>query len=184
MLGFGMPMGPLRLTDEVGADVALDVAATLAAAFPDRMHVPEALPAMQGAGLLGRKVGKGFYKYRKGCRRHRPTKAGGEAAPAAACRKPPYRDEIGQRLVLLMVNEAARCLEERIVATPGEVDLAMVMGTGFAPFRGGPLRYADSVTVAKVVDDLTRLAATAGPHYTPCDLLRDMAKTSRRFYDD
>jgi 3-hydroxyacyl-CoA dehydrogenase/enoyl-CoA hydratase/3-hydroxybutyryl-CoA epimerase len=83
-----------------------------------------------------------------------------------------------------MVNEAARCLEEGIVATPGEIDLAMVMGTGFAPFRGGPLRHADTIAVAKVADDLSRLAANAGPHYAPCDLIKDMAKTGRRFYDE
>ena len=83
-----------------------------------------------------------------------------------------------------MVNEAARCLEEGIVASAGEVDLAMVMGTGFAPFRGGPLRHADSVAVAKVADDLMRLAASAGPHYTPCTLLKEMAKSGKRFYDD
>ena len=182
MLRFGMPMGPLRLTDEVGLDIALDVAETLAAAFPSRMHVPDVLGAMINAGMLGRKTGKGFYKYGKG----------GEASDNKVVTKlrpprqpnPPNPDDIENRLVLLMVNEAARCLEEGIVATPGEVDLAMVMGTGFAPFRGGPLRYADSAAVSKVVDDLTRYAADAGPHYTPCDLLKDMAKSGKRFYDD
>jgi len=182
MLDFGMPMGPLRLVDEVGADVALDVAATLAAAFPDRLRVPDVLPALEGTGLLGRKVGKGFYKYRKG----------GEASPnktAIKLRpprlpKPPAHDEIESRLVLLMINEASRCLEEGIVASAGEIDLAMVMGTGFAPFRGGPLRTADTMAITKVVEDLTRYAETAGPHYAPSALLQDMAKTGKRFYDD
>jgi len=182
MLDFGMPMGPLRLVDEVGADVALDVAATLAAAFPDRLRVPDVLPALEGTGLLGRKVGKGFYKYRKG----------GEASPNKAAiklrpprhPKPPTHDEIEQRLVLLMINEASRCLEEGIVASAGEVDLAMVMGTGFAPFRGGPLRTADTMGISKITEDLTRLAETAGPHYAPSALLQDMAKTGKRFYDD
>jgi 3-hydroxyacyl-CoA dehydrogenase/enoyl-CoA hydratase/3-hydroxybutyryl-CoA epimerase len=182
MLDFGMPMGPLRLVDEVGADVSLHVAATLAAAFPDRIRVPEVLPARVGTGLLGRKVGKGFYKYRKD----------GEASPNKAAMKlrpprlpkSPGRDEIEQRLVLLMINEASRCLEEGIVASPGEIDLAMVMGTGFAPFRGGPLHTADTMGIAEVVDDLTRLSDTAGRHYAPSALLRDMAKSSNRFYDD
>jgi 3-hydroxyacyl-CoA dehydrogenase/enoyl-CoA hydratase/3-hydroxybutyryl-CoA epimerase len=182
MLGYGMPMGPLRLTDEVGVDIALDVAETLATAFPSRMHVPDVLGALINAGMLGRKTGKGFYKYGKGSEAS-TNKAVTKLRPPRQP-NPPNPDEIENRLVLLMVNEAARCLEEGIVATPGEVDLAMVMGTGFAPFRGGPLRYADTAAVSKVVDDLNRYAANAGPHYTPCNLLKDMAKTGRRFYDD
>lgn len=182
MLNFGMPMGPLRLTDEVGVDISLDVAETLAEAFPSRMHVPDVLPALLGAGMLGRKAGKGFYKYRKGSDASDNKQAAKLRPPRLP--KPPERDEIETRLVLLMVNEAARCLEEGIVASAGEVDLAMVMGTGFAPFRGGPLRHADTVAVAKVADDLTRLAASAGPHYAPCTLLKDMAKSGKRFYDD
>ena len=182
MLNFGMPMGPLRLTDEVGVDISLDVSATLAAAFPSRVHVPDVLPALLGAGMLGRKAGKGFYKYRKGSDASLNKQAVKLRPPRMP--NPPDRDEIETRLVLLMVNEAARCLEEGIVATPGEIDLAMVMGTGFAPFRGGPLRHADTVAVAKVADDLARLSASAGPHYAPCTLLQDMAKSGRRFYND
>lgn len=181
MTGFGMPMGPLRYIDEVGADVALELAATLAAAFRERLHIPDVLLALQGTGMFGRKVGKGFYKYRKGT----------EATPskeAVALRPPnppkaPSRDEIEQRLVLLMVNEAARCLEEGIVASAGEVDLAMVMGANFAPFRGGPLRYADRMAVPKVAEELARFAQSAGPHYTPCKLLSEMAKSGKRFYE-
>lgn len=165
-----------------GVDVSLDVAATLAAAFPSRMHVPDVLPALLAAGLLGRKAGKGFYKYRQGSEASLNPQAAKLRPPHPP--NPPDRDEIEHRLVLLMVNEAARCLEEGIVATPGEIDLAMVMGTGFAPFRGGPLRHADSVTVAKVADDLTRFAASAGPPYAPCALLQDMAKSGQRFYND
>jgi 3-hydroxyacyl-CoA dehydrogenase/enoyl-CoA hydratase/3-hydroxybutyryl-CoA epimerase len=182
MLDFGLPMGPLRLIDEIGADVALDVAATLAAAFPARLHVPDVLPALQGTGLLGRKVGKGFYKYSDGSKAT-PNKEVAKLRPPGQL-KAPGRDEIEQRLVLLMINEAARCLEERIVGTPSDVDLAMVMGTGFAPFRGGPLRYADSMAVAKVAEQLTRFTETAGPHFAPCDLIRDMAKSGKRFYED
>ena len=182
MRDFGMPMGPLRLIDEVGADIAFDVAATLAAAFQNRLHVPDVLPAMVSAGLLGRKAGKGFYRYGKS----------GEAKPnkdAAALRpprlpNPPSRDELEKRLVLLMVNEAARCLEEGIVGTPGDVDFAMVMGTGFAPFRGGPLRWSDSEGTAKIVGELARLAEVAGPHYAPCARLRDMAKAGKCFYEN
>jgi 3-hydroxyacyl-CoA dehydrogenase/enoyl-CoA hydratase/3-hydroxybutyryl-CoA epimerase len=181
MSGFGMPMGPLRLIDEVGADVALDLAATLVAAFRDRLHIPDVLLAMQGTGMLGRKVGKGFYKYRKGTEAT-PNKEAVTLRPPSPP-KAPSRDEIEQRLVLLMINEAARCLEEGIVASAGEIDLAMVMGASFAPFRGGPLRYADRMAVPKVAEELTRFTQSAGPHYTPCNLLREMAKSGKRFYE-
>lgn len=182
MLDFGMPMGPLRLIDEIGADIALEVAATLTAAYPNRLHVPDVLPAMQGTMMIGRKMGRGFYKYRKGTDAS-PNKEAVKLRPPGAP-KSPGREEIEQRLALLMINEAARCLEERIVGSPSEVDLAMVMGTGFPPFRGGPLRYADSLAIAKVFDDLNRFSESAGPLYAPCGLIRDMAKSGKRFYED
>jgi len=180
MLEYGMPMGPLRLTDEVGVDVSEDVARTLIAAFPNRLKMPEALPRMLQEGLLGRKAGKGFYLHK-----------GKEASPNTALRslRPKNgqgleRAELQRRMVLLMVNEAARCLEEKIVESANDVDFAMVMGTGFAPFRGGPLRHADSVGVAKIAEELTALASTASPHFAPCTLIADMARNNQRFHEN
>lgn len=182
MLDFGMPMGPLRLIDEVGADIALDVATTLAAAFSDRLRVPDVLPAMIQAGLLGRKAGKGFYRHGKSgdAKPNKTAEALRPAYPAAAL----AREELEKRMVLLMVNEAARCLEEGLVEAPSDIDFAMVMGTGFAPFHGGPLRYADSIGAAPIVAELNHFAVSAGPHYTPCERLRAMAKTNGRFYEN
>src|SRR5207253_2478547 len=120
MLDFGMPMGPMRLLDEVGIDVALHVADTLAASFQDRMIVPETLSKMVQAGLLGRKSGRGFYIYPKG---KDPTPnptltqyasvAGGSSSTLHA-----PRSTLQPRMTLLMINEAVRCLEERIVTEP------------------------------------------------------------------
>ena len=225
MIDFGMPMGPLRLIDEVGADVAAHVAGTLAAAFPDRLSMPEILPAMIGAGLLGRKAGKGLYLHAKG-KDAVPNPAaaalrtgdplGAPAIPAAlrrgaedntrgACATQPpaasaalrrgacatqtsasslSRAELARRMALLMVNEASRCLEEGIVDKPGDVDFAMVMGTGFAPFRGGPLRFADSEGAAKITAELSRLAETEGPRFAPSAMLRNLAQAGKRFYED
>jgi 3-hydroxyacyl-CoA dehydrogenase/enoyl-CoA hydratase/3-hydroxybutyryl-CoA epimerase len=181
MLDFGMPMGPLRLIDEVGLDVAEDVATTLAAGFPGHMHVPAALPRMIGDGLLGRKSGRGYYIHGKR-----------NAAPNPDAAK--YRDARGasgldrttmqRRMVMLMINEAARCLEEKIVAEPADVDFGMIMGAGFAPFRGGPLRYADSLGAAVVTDALRREAELSGAYFTPCQWLQEMTQTNRRFYAD
>jgi len=182
MLDFGMPMGPLRLIDEVGVDIAADVAATLAAKFSDRLRVPEMLSRMVAAGWLGRKSGRGFYVY-SGKKKTAPHTALDSFRPghgAATFSRP----ELQQRLVLLLVNEAARCVEERIASGPEAVDFAMVMGTGFAPFRGGPLRYAETFGLRRVVDELDRLTMTAGPAYTRCDLLEKLAVEGRRFYED
>ncbi len=144
MLDFGMPMGPLRLIDEVGVDVGADVAATLAAAFPSGCACRRCLPKMIEHGLLGTKErAKAF----TGTKKARRPKSNPELRTLRPQRRPGAgtREELEQRMVLLMVNEAARCLEEEIVEAPGDIDFAMVMGTGFAPFRGGPLRYADTL---------------------------------------
>ncbi len=133
MLDYGMPMGPLRLLDEVGLDVAVHVARTLAAAFPDRMRVPAIAGKLVEAGHLGRKTSRGFYHYGK--KGHEPSpqalslRSGSEAAPR----------DLQSRLAQLMADEASRCLDEGVAESADDIDLAMVLGTGFAPFRGGPI---------------------------------------------
>ncbi len=182
MIDFGMPMGPLALCDEVGIDIAADVAGTLSAAFPGWMRVPEILPKMIAAGLLGKKAGKGFYVHGYDDAPVENTEVVAMQSSATAAQLPP--EELRNRMVLLMINEAARCLEEGVAAEPADVDFAMVMGTGWAPFRGGPLRYADRLGGAHVATQLTRLAETVGPHFAPCARLADVVKHPRRFYED
>ena len=97
---------------------------------------------------------------------------------------PKGAEEIVSRLMLLMVNEAARCLEEKVVATAEDADFGMMMGTGFAPFRGGPLRYADYVGLKNVVDQLDALRSQAGRKFAPCDLLRQHAEKGTKFYEN
>ena len=182
MLDFGMPMGPLRLLDEVGLDVAADVGQTLCVAFPDRMQTPGIFAQLLGAGFKGKKSGKGFYEYRKG-------RAIGVNRAALGLREAEDKGDLGreqlqERMVLLMIDEAARCLEERLVDQPGDVDFAMIMGTGFAPFRGGPLRYADSISAARVNDGLQRLSKSRERQFIPCERLAEMARENRKFYDD
>lgn len=181
MLDFGMPMGPLRLIDEVGVDVAHHVADTLAESLKERLRTPRVLSEMLAAGLLGRKTDRGFYLYNA---KDPEPNSGVALFQQGDSARPLAREELARRMTLLMVNEAALCLEEEIVAEPGDVDFAMIMGTGFAPFRGGPLRYADSLGVAKVVDDLKRLAERDAVRFQPCQLLLSMAEGSRRFYPE
>lgn len=137
MLDFGMPMGPLRLLDEIGLDVASHVAETMSAAFGDRFAVPGILARLLEAGHLGKKSGRGFYDYRN--RRIRSTASGDNE------RNAPARPKIAARLAGLMSAEARCCLSEGIVRSADEIDFAMILGTGFAPFRGGPLTYAETL---------------------------------------
>ncbi|MBL9133696.1 MAG: hypothetical protein JNG86_20975, partial [Verrucomicrobiaceae bacterium] len=131
MLEFGVPMGPIRLLDEIGLDVAAHVAKTLAAAFPDRFPKSEMLGKMVAAGHLGKKSGQGFYKYEDGK----------EIVPAAH-HDLPRHESIGTNLALLISQEAMKCLKEGIARNADDIDLAMVLGTGYPPFRGGPITFA------------------------------------------
>jgi 3-hydroxyacyl-CoA dehydrogenase/enoyl-CoA hydratase/3-hydroxybutyryl-CoA epimerase len=173
MLDFGMPMGPLRLLDEVGIDVADHVARHLAASFGDRMPIPHILADMMKAGYLGRKSGAGFYRYR-GARQ--VVNEGATKMINAFAASSYSRDILQKRMVLLMVNEAARCMEEHLVASADDVDFAMIMGTGFAPFRGGPLRLIDAWGAEHVVRNLLHFAKQESK-FNPAQLLRDMVNS-------
>jgi 3-hydroxyacyl-CoA dehydrogenase/enoyl-CoA hydratase/3-hydroxybutyryl-CoA epimerase len=181
MLAFGMPMGPLRLIDEVGVDVAHHVAETVAQNFASRLRTPALLGAMMQDKLLGRKNGRGFYlhdKRSKGSEVNADAERFKKGTSAAAL----GREDLRNRMVYLMVNEAARCLEEGIVGDPADVDFGMVMGTGFAPFRGGPLRYADAVGVPQLVEVMYKLSNRGEAQFVPCALLQTMAPLQQKFY--
>jgi 3-hydroxyacyl-CoA dehydrogenase / enoyl-CoA hydratase / 3-hydroxybutyryl-CoA epimerase len=182
MLDFGMPMGPLRLLDEVGLDVAADVAQTLCAAFPDRMQMPAIFPKLLEMGITGRKGGVGFYEYRKG----RDVSANPAVLRLQAKdeRAGLASEELQNRMVFLMVNEATLCLQEHIVEDPQDVDFAMIMGTGFAPFRGGPLRYADATGIGRIVESLQRLQGRGERQFAPCPRLVELGKQNKTFYAD
>jgi 3-hydroxyacyl-CoA dehydrogenase/enoyl-CoA hydratase/3-hydroxybutyryl-CoA epimerase len=175
MLDFGMPMGPLRLLDEVGLDVAAHVVNTLAKPFGERVTAPVLIEKMLGAGMLGKKSGLGFYDYA-----HDKPNHDLDVMRSVHRHAHLTHDELAARMSLLMVNEAARCVEES-VATPADIDLAMVLGTGFAPFHGGPLRYADTLGIVHVVSSLEKLSAVE-PRFTPCALLKQMAASNALFY--
>lgn len=184
LTGFGMPMGPLRLLDEVGLDVAGHVAEILQAAFGERMKQSPALAAMAQTGRPGRKGGLGFYRYEDG-KEDDPDEevyaALGDAVPAERTDVPPER--ITDRCVLIMVNEAARLLDDGIAASPGDVDLAMITGTGFPPFRGGLLHYADAAGLASVRARLLEFRDRFGTRFEPAPRILRYAEEGRGFYD-
>ncbi|HUF49908.1 MAG TPA: 3-hydroxyacyl-CoA dehydrogenase NAD-binding domain-containing protein [Longimicrobiales bacterium] len=181
---FGMPMGPLRLLDEVGLDVARHAGAVMSAAFGERLQPPPMMTALASTDLLGRKGGRGFYLYEdgrdKGVNREIYARLG---LALGAQRRPLPEQQILDRTLLAMVNEAARILEDGIVATAGDVDLGMITGTGFPPFRGGLLRWADTLGMPEVLRRLESLAQQHGPRFTPAPLMRARAAQNRSFYD-
>jgi 3-hydroxyacyl-CoA dehydrogenase / enoyl-CoA hydratase / 3-hydroxybutyryl-CoA epimerase len=173
---FGMPVGPYRLLDEVGLDVARHAGAVMSAAFGERLQPPAPMTALAQTDLLGRKGGRGFYIYddgrEKGVNEDIYAKLAG-SVPAA--RRDIDEQQVLDRTLLVMVNEAARVLEDGIVATPGEVDLAMITGTGFPPFRGGLLRWADTLGMDTVRQKLEQLHAVHGARFQPARTIRERA---------
>ncbi len=180
--GFGFPVGPITLLDEVGIDIGGKVGLVLAEALGARMTPSEAMRRVVTAGRTGRKGGSGFYRYD-------PTgKKGGVDESVyqviGVQRRELNREEIIERCVLAMVNEAVRCFEEGILRSPRDGDVGAVFGIGFPPFRGGPFRYVDSVGPARIVDRLEDLNVRYAPRFKPAELLMDMAAQRRSFYAD
>ncbi|MBS1984166.1 MAG: enoyl-CoA hydratase/isomerase family protein [Bdellovibrionales bacterium] len=183
---FGMPMGPFELIDEIGIDVAAKVAHILGDSLGERAKPVPVMDRIVEAKRLGRKSGLGFYVWDKaGGKRVKPdTEAVMKIIhPNGAPAKPEYTMEsIVRRTIFPMINEAAVILEEGLVTGPDQVDLGMIFGTGFPPFRGGLLRYADAIGLDKVVAELDRLATAHGARFQPSKALRDFAKNGGKFY--
>jgi 3-hydroxyacyl-CoA dehydrogenase / enoyl-CoA hydratase / 3-hydroxybutyryl-CoA epimerase len=175
---WGMPMGPLRLIDEIGVDITLDIAETLEKAYGRRDQAPKILREMRSAKLLGRKSAAGFYKYEGKQQTPNEAVAQWRSADASAIEDV----DLARRLVFLMINEAARCVEEKVVDSPEDADYGMILGTGFAPGRGGPLRFAEHVGLKNVVEEMERLAQK-NDKFAPCELLRTHARNGTKFYE-
>lgn len=184
---FGWPMGPAYLLDVVGIDTAHHAQAVMADGFPERMGKQgrDAIDALFEADKYGQKNGNGFYSYtidKKG----KPKKAFSEAilpVLADVCAdKQDFDDQtIIQRMMIPMINEVVLCLQEGIIATPQEADMALVYGLGFPPFRGGVFRYLDSVGIAEYVE-MAKQHAELGAMYQVPQMLIDMAAKGESFY--
>ena len=184
---FGWPMGPAYLLDVVGIDTGVHAAKVMAEGFPERMKpdYKSATEIMFENTRYGQKNGKGFYVYEQD-KKGKPKKVVDQTtyeliAPVVGPRKEFEADEIIARLMLPMVNEIARCLEENIVASPAEADMALIMGIGFPPFRGGACRYVDQVGIGNYVA-LCDKYAHLGKAYEAPQLLRDMAAANKKFF--
>lgn len=184
-VAFGMPIGPFELLDEVGLDLGYKVADTLFHTLGERMRPPEIFKNIPKFGLVGRKTGKGIYIYDESGRRMEVNpEVSSIKGVKLVTEKPPDEDkqQIVKRLVFPMIDEAARCLEDKIVMKPREVDMAIVYGIGFPPFRGGLLKYADSIGLAEVIKTLGETDQMGATKRGVAALITKYAAEGRGFY--
>jgi 3-hydroxyacyl-CoA dehydrogenase / enoyl-CoA hydratase / 3-hydroxybutyryl-CoA epimerase len=180
MTRFGFPVGPVALLDEVGLDVAQKAGDVMHLAFGDRMKPAGVLARMLGGTRLGRKNGRGFYRYEKG------RKAGVDPSinPLLGVRPSDGADRglVERRLVYSMLNEAAMACAEGVVRSARDGDIGAIFGIGFPAFRGGPLRMIDDVSPRKTVETLYQLQEQFGERFRPAASLLDMARGGARYY--
>ncbi|WP_444945308.1 fatty acid oxidation complex subunit alpha FadB [Microbulbifer sp. VTAC004] len=184
---WGWPMGPAYLMDVVGIDTGVHAESVMAEGFPDRMgkNFTAASDVMYEAGRYGQKNNKGFYNYEQD-KKGRPKKVATEESyellkPHVADRREFEKDEIIERMMVPMATELARCLEEGIVDSPAEADMALIYGIGFPPFRGGIFAWLDSIGL----DEFVKIAdkyAELGELYQPTDRMREMAASGKTYY--
>jgi len=182
MTRFGFPVGPVTLLDEVGLDVAQKAAGVMHGAFGARMAPSDFVRTMTADGRLGRKNGRGFYRYEDGKRRGPDD----SVYALAGVTKLPNIDEpwVERRLVYAMLNEAALASADGVIRSPRDGDIGAIFGIGFPPFRGGPLRMIDSVGAAQVVRTLRELGDAHGGRFDPAPSLVEMAGRGGRYYPE
>jgi 3-hydroxyacyl-CoA dehydrogenase len=179
---FGMPLGPIALYDLVGLDTAMYAGRVMWEAFPDRVLLNPLIPALVKAGRLGQKSGSGFFSYKN-------RKGTAQPDPAAEAMVKEYskgttkftQEQLTNRLFLPMLLEATRVLQEKLVRDVRDVDLGLIFGLGFPPFKGGLLFWADTLGPAKIVEMLKPLEQY-GERFHATPLLLEMAKTGKKFY--
>jgi len=180
LVDFGFPVGPITLLDEVGIDVGAKVAKILHAELGERMAPPAALHDVAAAGRLGRKNRKGFYTYDE--KKKRVDETVYDLLPGGRSRRSLDAREIQDRVVLQMVNEAIRCLGEKILRSARDGDVGAVFGLGFPPFRGGPFRWADELGTRALLEKVEALRARHGERFEPAPLLVELGRDGRSFH--
>lgn len=184
-LKFGLPMGPLRLLDEIGLDVASHVSEIMLDGYGDRMLAPSYAKELSKKGFLGKKSGTGFYKHQD-----KQASTYSEIYNLLELKSPKHDvdlEKISQRLILSMLNEAVRCLDDGVAGETGkdaamQIDLATVMGTGFPPFRGGLIHYAESLNSKNILKQFKNLEKEHGSRFAPCKGIVERGKGKKSFY--
>lgn len=180
----GFPVGPITLLDEVGIDVATKVAPILEEAFGERMSPPELFSKLMDDNRLGKKNGKGFYQYPAG-KSKKSSKEVDETVYSVLGIQPEKSLDaktISERCILLMLNEAARCLDEGIIRNARDGDIGAIFGIGFPPFLGGPFQYMDALGLDNLVQRLEHYQKEVGEHFAPADILLKMVKSEQKFH--
>lgn len=181
LLDFGFPIGPVSLLDEVGLDVGAKISPILSQELGERFRAPDVFDAMLKDGRKGRKIEKGFYLYK-----NKSKKADNRVYSLLGIKLKPQlsRYILAQRCVLMMLNEAARCLDEGVIKSPRDGDIGAVFGIGFPPFLGGPFCYMDQIGITRVVQLLEKYQANYGERFAPCQRLKEMAIKKLSFYSN
>ncbi|HCC5835408.1 fatty acid oxidation complex subunit alpha FadJ [Citrobacter farmeri] len=184
LVKFGFPVGPIQLLDEVGIDTGTKIIPILEAAYGERFSAPaNVVSSILNDDRKGRKNGRGFYLYgAKGRKSKKQVDPAIYALIGAQGQSRLSRQQIAERCVMLMLNEAARCFDEQVIRSARDGDIGAVFGIGFPPFLGGPFRYMDALGAGEVVAVLQRLASLYGPRFTPCDTLLQMAERGESFW--
>ncbi len=178
---FGMPMGPVTLNDLVGLDTSLYAGRVINTAFADRAKPTRVLDELVKAGRLGQKSGAGFYSYAKGSRGADDPFLAALLGRLGARPRDFSQEELQDRLFLPMLTEASRVLTEGIVREPGDVEMGLILGIGFPAYRGGLLRWADSLGLAAVLERLRKYEAL-GPRFAPTEQMKKLAASGKGFY--
>lgn len=181
LLNFGFPVGPMKLLDEVGIDIGAKISPILVAELGERFRAPEAFDKLLADNRKGKKNKRGFYQYSG----KKPGKDVDESVYSLLGISPSQKfshDQISERCVLLMLNEAAMCLAEGVIRNARDGDIGAIFGIGFPPFLGGPFRYMDSLGINHVVARLEHYQGLYGDKFTPAPLLKEMTEQNRSFY--
>ncbi|ASP46670.1 fatty acid oxidation complex subunit alpha FadJ [Cognaticolwellia beringensis] len=181
MVKFGFPIGPMQLLDEVGIDVGAKIGPILQADLGDRFAPPPAFSKLIDDGRLGKKTKKGFYQYNTKSKKKLVDKSV-YTLLGLQVSNTKVTDAQAERCVYMMLNEAARCLDENIIRNARDGDIGALFGIGFPPFLGGPFQYMDKIGAITVVSKLKQWQAEFGDRFTPCDALVKMAEQNDSFY--
>lgn len=187
LVKFGFPVGPMTLLDEVGIDVGAKISPILEAELGERFKAPAAFDKLLNDDRKGRKNNKGFYQYGSTANKKFKKKAKqvDESVYQVLGLTPGVNAdiaEIAQRCVVQMLNEAVRCLEEGIIASPRDGDIGAIFGIGFPPFLGGPFHYIDALGAGTLVEKLESYQSRFGDRFAPCEKLKAMAESDERFF--
>ncbi|WP_259366443.1 MULTISPECIES: fatty acid oxidation complex subunit alpha FadJ [unclassified Colwellia] len=185
LVKFGFPVGPIQLLDEVGIDIGAKIGPILQAELGDRFAAPEAFNKLIADKRLGKKVQKGFYLYKDKNGKKVTKKLVDESVYPLLniiIKDQKTNDEIVQRCVFMMLNEAARCLDEGIIRNARDGDIGAIFGIGFPPFLGGPFHYIDTLGAEVIVNKLNLWSSELGERFKPCQALITMAETGNKYY--